>query len=145
MPWWGWLILGAGLLGVELFVIDAEFYLVFLGAAALVVGLLGLGGIPLPEWSQWLIFAALALLSMVTFRRRIYQRIRGRVGHVSERVSPGDRVLVTTRLEPGQSCRVDYRGTSWTARNVGTLAIAAGTEAIISTIDDLTLHVTAAA
>jgi inner membrane protein len=145
MPWWGWLILGFGLLGAELFVIDAEFYLVFLGTAAVVVGLVGLAGLTLPDWAQWLIFAALAILSMLTFRRRVYQRLRGRIGHVPERVSRGDRVLVPTRLEPGQSCRVDYRGTSWTARNVGPQPIAQGSEAVISNVDELTLHVTSGA
>ena len=54
MPWWGWLILGIGLLGVEMFVVDAQFYLVFIGVAAALVGLLGLTGIALPQWAQWL-------------------------------------------------------------------------------------------
>lgn len=31
MPWWGWLIAGAALLASELLLIDAQFYLVFLG------------------------------------------------------------------------------------------------------------------
>lgn len=141
MAWWQWLILGVGLLGVELFVIDAEFYLVFVGVAAVLTGLLGLAGIPLPEWAQWLIFAGLAVASMVTFRKRVYHKIRGRVGHVPDRVQSGDRVFVSTTLEPGQSCRVDYRGTTWTARNVGATAIAGGSEAVISAINDLTLHV----
>jgi len=39
MPWWGWLVLGIGLLGVEMFVVDAQFYLVFIGVAAALVGL----------------------------------------------------------------------------------------------------------
>ena len=38
MTWWGWMILGAILLGAELFSIDAQFYLVFLGLAAAFVG-----------------------------------------------------------------------------------------------------------
>ncbi len=45
MPSWGWLVVGIGLLGVEMFVIDAQFYLVFLGASAALVGLLGLAGL----------------------------------------------------------------------------------------------------
>ena len=49
MPWWGWLVVGALLLGVEMFVIDAQFYLVFLGVAAALVGLLGLAGIACPS------------------------------------------------------------------------------------------------
>jgi membrane protein implicated in regulation of membrane protease activity len=145
MPWWGWVVLGIGLLGIEMFVIDLQFYLVFLGVSAAIVGLLELVGLPLPQWGQWLLFAALAIVAMLTFRRRVYALVRGKSGHVQERVTSGDKVAVPVRLEPGQSCRVDYRGTSWTARNVDVLPIAAGSEAVISTVDDLTLHVKTAA
>jgi membrane protein implicated in regulation of membrane protease activity len=141
MPWWGWLVLGFGLLGVEMFVIDAQFYLVFFGVAAAIVGVLGFAGLGMPDWAQWLLFAALAIVSMLAFRRRVYALVRGRTGHVQQRISSGDRVIVPKRLEPGQSCRVDYRGTSWTARNVDVRPIEAGTEAFISHVDDLTLHV----
>jgi membrane protein implicated in regulation of membrane protease activity len=54
-------------------------------------------------------------------------------------------VIVPTRLGPGQTCRVDYRGSSWTARNAGSSAIEAGSEARISRVDGLTLEVTTAA
>jgi membrane protein implicated in regulation of membrane protease activity len=145
MPWWGWLIAGIGLLGVEMFVIDAQFYLVFLGASAALVGLLGLAGVGMPEWAEWLTFAALAIVAMVAFRRRVYELVRRQEHPVQERVTAGDRVLVPTRLEPGQSCRVDYRGSSWTARNAGDHTIEAGSEALISRVDGLTLHITTAA
>jgi inner membrane protein len=141
MPWWGWLVAGAVLLGVEMFVIDAQFYLVFLGISAALVGLIGLAGVGMPEWAEWLVFAALALITMVSFRRRVYQFVRGRTGAVEERLTLGDRVVIPTRLEPGQSCRVDYRGSSWTARNVDEIGIDAGNEAVISRVDGLTLHV----
>jgi membrane protein implicated in regulation of membrane protease activity len=143
MPWWAWLVLGIGLLGVEMFIIDAQFYLVFIGLSAALVGLLGLFGVGLPEWAQWLMFAALGLVAMVTFRRRIYERVRGRGGQVDERLTVGDRVLVPMRLEPGQSGRVDYRGSSWTARNGGNQPIEAGREAVIDHVDGLTLFVRA--
>ncbi|HSC08808.1 MAG TPA: NfeD family protein [Steroidobacteraceae bacterium] len=145
MPWWGWLIAGIGLLGVEMFVIDAQFYLVFLGASAALVGLLALAGVGMPEWAEWLTFAALAIVAMVAFRRRVYELVRRQEHPVQERVTAGDRVVVPTRLEPGQTCRVDYRGSSWTARNAGGNAIEAGTEALISRVDGLTLQVTTAA
>lgn len=140
MPSWGWLIVGIGLLGVELFVIDAQFYLVFLGASAAIVGLLGLTGIPMPEWVEWLTFAALAVITMVAFRRRLYELRHRQDAPVDERINAGDLVVVPSHLEPGQTCRVDYRGSSWTARNAGGNAIAAGTEARISRVDGLTLH-----
>ena len=42
MTWWVWMIAGVVLLGTELLLIDAQFYLVFLGLSAMLVGLLGL-------------------------------------------------------------------------------------------------------
>ena len=140
MPSWGWLVVGIGLLGVEMFVIDAQFYLVFLGASAVLVGLLGLAGVSMPEWAEWLTFAALAIFTMVAFRRRLYELRQRQDAPVDERITTGDFVVVPSRLEPGQSCRVDYRGSSWTARNTGGNAIEAGSEARISSVDGLTLH-----
>jgi membrane protein implicated in regulation of membrane protease activity len=129
------------LLGVEMFVIDAQFYLVFIGLSAALVGLLGLFGIDLPNWAQWLVFSVLGVAAMLAFRRRVYQRVRGQEGRVDERLTVGDRVVVGARLEPGQSGRVEYRGSSWTARNTSSLPIEAGNEAVIAGIDGLTLHV----
>ena len=45
MQWWAWIAVGAILLGSELAFVDAQFYLVFIGAAALVVGFLDLAGL----------------------------------------------------------------------------------------------------
>ena len=143
MPWWAWLVLGIGLLGAEMFVIDAQFYLVFIGLSAAVVGLLGLAGIQMPEWAQWMIFSVLAIVAMLAFRRRLYEMLRGGVGQVDERLTVGDRVVIVSRLEPGQSERVEYRGTTWTARNTDSRAIEAGREAVIAQVDGLTLHVKA--
>jgi membrane protein implicated in regulation of membrane protease activity len=145
MPWWGWLVIGIGLLGVEMFVIDVQFYLVFIGASAAIVGLIGMSGLALPDWSQWLVFAALSVATMVTFRRRIYDLVRNRSGHVEQRLTLGDKVTVPALLEPSQSCRVEYRGSSWTARNIDVQSIPAGSEAVITNIDGLTLHVKAVA
>src|SRR5688572_2272360 len=143
MPWWAWMVLGIGLLGVEMFVIDAQFYLVFIGLSAAIVGLLGLVGVDLPEWSQWLAFSVLAVVAMVAFRRRVYEMLRGSAGHVDERLTIGDRIVVDSRIEPGQTGRVDYRGSSWTARNAGAQAIEPGRGAVIAQVDGLTLHIKA--
>ena len=141
MPWWGWLVAGIGLLAVEMFVIDAQFYLVFVGVSAIIVGVLAWAGVLAPEWSQWLVFSVVALASMFTFRSRVYALVRGRgAGGVQERITPGDKVLVPVRLEPGHTCRVDYRGSTWTARNIDRTPIEAGSEALISRAEDLTLH-----
>jgi inner membrane protein len=143
MPWWGWLIGGIALLGIEMFLIEAEFYLVFIGASAVVVGLLGLAGLDMPAWVQWFVFATVAIFSLLAFRQRVYAVVKGRVGEVRERITAGDRVVVPIQLEPGQTTRLEYHGTTWSARNVGATPIAAGSEAEISDSDGLILHLKA--
>ena len=41
MEWWAWITVGAILLGSELTFVNAQFYLVFIGGAALLVGVPG--------------------------------------------------------------------------------------------------------
>src|SRR5215831_9853721 len=118
MPWWAWIVIGAFLLGSELAFIDAQFYLVFAGTAALIVGAVGLSGVSMPEWLQWLVFAVLSIASMVLFRRRFYDLLRKRDVHFDNGIS-GVQVTVPTDLPPGASCRLEYRGSTWTAQNTG--------------------------
>lgn len=140
MTWWGWMILGAFLFGSELFAIDAQFYLVFLGVSAMLVGVADLLGIAMPEWVQWLVFAALSLVSMFTFRKSLYDKIRGDVPGFKEGVA-GDFVQIDAELAPGIDSRTQFRGTDWTVLNVGSKTITAGTRAKIVKADGLTLHV----
>jgi membrane protein implicated in regulation of membrane protease activity len=142
MTWWSWCIVGVLLLGAELGAVDAQFYLVFIGAGAIVVGLLGLAGVDLPQWAQWLLFAVLSVTAMLTIRRQLYTRLRRReLGKVSSDVD--QRIVVAQDLLPGKSCRVEYRGSGWTAVNVGTEPIRAGADARIEAVEGVTLQVRA--
>jgi membrane protein implicated in regulation of membrane protease activity len=142
MTWWAWMILGAVLLGAELFAVDAQFYLVFLGVSAAIVGLAGLFGIVTPEWVQWLSFAVLSLFFFLTFRRTLYAKIRG--GGEEYRASiAGESVTVAVDLAVGADTRTEYRGTAWTVRNVGDATITAGSRAVVVEVDGLTLKVKA--
>ena len=138
MQWWAWIAVGAVLLGAELTFVDAQFYLVFVGAAALVTGSLGLAGLQLPAYLQWLVFAVLAAFFMSFFRRRIYERLRRSLP--AFKAGPaGDTVTLSATLPPGESCRLEYRGSSWSAINGGDAAIQAGGRARIERVDGLTL------
>jgi len=140
MYWWAWIAVGAILLGSELAFVDAQFYLVFVGASAFVVGMLQLTGLGLAAWLQWLIFAALAATSMFTFRRRIYARMRR--GLPAMKSGPaGEIVTMPMALPPGETCRLEFRGGSWSAVNAGEALIAAGSRARIERVDGLTLVV----
>ena len=140
MQWWAWIAVGAILLGSELAFVDAQFYLVFVGASAFVVGMLQLTGLDLAMWLQWLIFAVLAAASMLTFRRRIYERMRR--GLPAMKGGPaGEIVTLPIELPPGETCRLEYRGGSWSAVNGGHAVIAAGARARIARVDGLTLVV----
>jgi membrane protein implicated in regulation of membrane protease activity len=140
MEWWAWIAVGAILLGSELTFVDAQFYLVFVGGSAFVVGLLGLAGLTLAPWLQWLIFAALAATSMLAFRRQIYERLRRNLPDL--KVGPaGETVTLPQSLPPGETCRLEFRGCSWSAINGGKAVIAAGAKARIERVDGLTLVV----
>jgi len=142
MTWWAWMILGAVLLGAELFAVDAQFYLVILGVSAALVGFAGLFGLVTPEWVQWLAFAILSLFFFLTFRRTLYTRIRGGGEEYRESLA-GEAVTITADLAVGADARTQYRGTAWTVRNVGDATIAAGSRAMVVEVDGLTLKVKA--
>jgi inner membrane protein len=140
MQWWAWIAVGVILLGSELAFVDAQFYLVFLGMASLVVGFLSLTGAIPAVWLQWLIFAGLAAISMVAFRRRIYDRLRRKLP-VMNSGPAGEVVVLPQTLSPGETCRLEFRGSTWSAVNGGESSIAIGGRGRIASVDGLTLVV----
>ena len=140
MSWWGWVIAGAILLGAELAYVNAQFYLVFIGSAAIVVGMITAVTPALAAWAQWSIFALLALVSMVTFRSRIYQRLRGNAPSVD--TGPvGGVITLQVGLAPGESCQAELGGTFWTVRNDGERPLPVGARARVASVHGLTLLV----
>jgi membrane protein implicated in regulation of membrane protease activity len=138
MQWWAWIAVGAVLLGSELAFIDAQFYLVFVGGSAIVVGFLTLAG-TLPElWMQWAVFGVLAVVLVLVFRRRIYSLLRKNIPDMKYGPVGGILVLPSALL-PGESCRLEYCGSSWEATNGGASTILAGHKARIDRVNGLTL------
>ena len=50
-------------------------------------------------------------------------------------------VTLPLELPPGETCRLEYRGSSWSAINGGKSVIAAGSRARVERVDGLTLVV----
>jgi membrane protein implicated in regulation of membrane protease activity len=139
VSWWGWVIAGAILFGAELAGVNAQFYLVFIGSAAIVVGLITAMTSQLAPAAQWAIFAIVTIVSMVTFRSQIYRRFRGQPPAAHE--PAGGVITLPTLLGAGDSCQVEHDGTYWTVRNDSVTPLPAGTRVRVSSVQGLTLLV----
>jgi membrane protein implicated in regulation of membrane protease activity len=141
MPWWGWITIGAMLLIAEMTFVDLEFYLIFLGISALLVGGLELAGVAMPYWLQWVAFAILSVASLVIFRQRVYSKLRPPPeGEVQVGVS-GDRATAVDSIEPGATGAVTLRGARWTGINRGAATIPTGARCLVERSEGLVLDV----
>ena len=140
MPWWGWVATGALLLAAEMTFVDLDFYLVFLGASAFAVGTLGLLGVPMPYWLQWIVFAILGIGSLVLFRQRFYAKFHPPADAVIQEGVEGAQATATVAIAPGERGAVTLRGAPWTGRNVGSLPIPAGASCRVDRAEGLLLE-----
>jgi len=139
MIWWQWIVLGIVLLGAEMMV-DAEFYLVFLGVSAVSVGLVDFVWSGSPIWIEWLLFSAIAIASLVVFRSKVYKKLRGDTPDRVEGVV-GEVGIVEADIEPGGTGRIELRGTTWVARNVGEQTLRQHARARVDSVSGLTVDV----
>jgi membrane protein implicated in regulation of membrane protease activity len=139
MPWWGWIVVGAVLLGAELFVVPTDFFLVFLGVAAFAVGGIGFVGIALPPWGQWATFGVVAALSLVCFRGWLRTRWPGATR--ADDTLVGEIAVAREPLAAGASGQIELRGATWSVRNAGDVALAPGDRARVERVEGLTVHV----
>ena len=137
MPWWGWIVVGAALLGAET-IVDAQFYLVFFGVAAFATGALTAAGLAEPAWLQWSIFGALCVAGATTFRQRLYGMLR-RSGVEVGQGTVGELATARSAIAPGARGQVELRGSVWEARNTGASPIAAGESARVERVEGLIL------
>ena len=142
MPWWGWIIFGVVLLGAELLAIEAQFYLVLLGVAALLTGIGVAAGLPGQPYAEWGLFAVLAVVLMFGVRRQLYGRLVGAPPPMYE-VVVGEIATVSETIEPGALGRAQLRGTEWTARNVDRTVLTDGQRARIKRVENLVVDLQA--
>ena len=141
MGWWIWILVGLGLLAVEV-IVPGGIILLFFGAAAIVVGAfvwLGIGG---PVWFQWAMFSALSVASLLTLRGPILRKIKA-ADEEAEYVDSlvGMAVVASEDIVPGAKGKAELRGTSWGAQNVGTEPLARGEDGVVERVDGLKLYI----
>jgi membrane protein implicated in regulation of membrane protease activity len=141
MPWWGWIVVGAVLLGAELFVVPTDFYLVFVGVAAIAVGLVAWTGVGLPVWGEWALFGVLSVVLLVWFRGWARARWGTRGSRRVDDTLAGEVGVAPDGLAANAAGRVELRGSPWSARNAGAEPIAPGARVRVERVEGLTLHV----
>ncbi len=143
MTWWMWVLAGLVLIGVEV-AVPGGIILLFFGAAAVVVGILMAVNLIEAVWLQWFLFSILSVVSLVTLRGPILRRVRteGERGEAIDSLV-GQEIVALGDLSPGAEGKVELRGTSWSAKNVGEGAIARGNKCRVERVKGLKLFVRA--
>jgi len=140
MSWWLWIVAGLALLALELFA-PSGFFLFFIGASAVLTGLLVLGGLGGPAWLPWLICAVLTVTLMIGLRRRLMGRLTAPSKPLPDEQITGQEVVVKEEIKPGGIGQGELRGSSWSVRNIGQSSLQAGQRYTVESIEGLTLKV----
>jgi membrane protein implicated in regulation of membrane protease activity len=103
-----------------------------------ITGLLGFAGLSGGIALQWMIFGALSVVLLVAFRARVYGRLRGANAPGHENIV-GEVAVAQAAIPIGAMGRAELRGSSWSARNVGTEVIKAGERAQVVRVQGLVI------
>ncbi len=139
MPWWMWAILGLFLLILE--VQTLSFYVMFFGIGGLLVAALvalGSGGSPA---MQWLLFSVFSLVALALFRRPIMQRLAPGRGATEVDSLIRETAIAAEDIASGAIGKVELRGASWSARNIGASPLAKAQRCRVERVEGLMLSV----
>jgi membrane protein implicated in regulation of membrane protease activity len=139
MDWWMWIAGGLALMVLEL-ATPSGFFIMFFGLGALTIGTLTAVGVIATGWVQWLLFTAVSLVYLLLFREQIQTRFQAPPPLDVDSVV-GVLAVPQETIEPGAVGKVEVRGSSWSARNVGAVSITIGQRCVVVAIDGLLLGV----
>lgn len=139
MTWWLWILLGIGLLVVEMATPGGLFAL-FFGVGALATGVLSAVGAPATV--QWLAFTVVSLVLLATLRRTLREKLRSRPGAPVDSLV-GEEVVLLGEIPAGGEGKAELRGVPWKARAASGIPLREGQRCKVERIDGLTLWVRA--
>lgn len=140
MMWWHWLLLGLVLIALEM-AAAGGFYIIFFGIAALIIAALDLAGVGGPVWLQLLLFSIFSVASLLFFRNPVMRALKLTGGATDLDTLSGETGTVLEAMAPGAPGRVEVRGTTWSARNVGATSLVHGARCDVVRSERLTLLV----
>jgi membrane protein implicated in regulation of membrane protease activity len=141
MVWWSWIILGLALVAAEV-LLPTDFFFLFFGFAALVIG--GLAGVGAVESAplQWLLFSLVAAAALVFVRGPLLTRFKGTTREAQDVDSMvGETALALDDIPPGGVGKAELRGSTWNARNGAQTGVSKGQRTRVERVDGLTLWI----
>jgi membrane protein implicated in regulation of membrane protease activity len=134
MIWWMWVLVGLGLLVVEV-VTPGGLFALFFGLGALGVALLSYAGVG-ATW-QWIAFTLLSVGLLLGLRRTLRDRLAASGAPVDTLV--GEQAVLLQDLAAGDEGKAELRGTPWNARAASDVPLLAGQRCRVERVDGLTL------
>ncbi len=140
MSWWIWILIAFLLLIAEFFV--TTMHVGFFAAGAFLVAALVAMGYGGTLTVQLLIFSGFSLFALLVLRPQVMKRLTVANGPEVDSMV-GEQAITMTELAAGSIGRVELRGSTWNARNVGENTLAAGVRCTVVQIEGLMFHVRA--
>jgi membrane protein implicated in regulation of membrane protease activity len=141
MAWWLWILIGLSLFVVEVFV-PTDFFMFFIGLAAIAAGIGASTGLLPSLWVQSVSFAVVAVAAVVFLRKPLTRRLSATAGDThgaGELV--GDSVVLTEDLALGGVGKAELRGTAWSVRTLHEDILTTGSRCRVDRVEGLVLWV----
>ena len=140
MSWWIWILIGFGILALEL--TAASLHIGFFAVGAFVVGILLALGVEMPLWAQLVTFTGVTLVAFFWLRPILVRKLKLDQKKVVDSLV-GEQALALEDMSVGGHGRAEMRGSTWSARNVGETALIRGQRCTVANVDGLVIHVRA--
>ena len=142
MAWWIWFLAGLVLAGLEL-ASAGDFFLLLLGVSAILVGFCAAIGLAEPFWLQVGLYSVFCWVTVFWLRKKLKARFQAPGSDEEVDGLVGQRAVALDELNEGEIGKVELRGTTWNARNSGTIPLLIGAGCRVKRVDGLTLWVEA--
>jgi membrane protein implicated in regulation of membrane protease activity len=140
MSWWIWVLAGLALLAVEF--VSTTMHIAFFAVGAFVVAILVGLGLNLPLWSQLAIFTITSLLAFAFVRPILVRKLRLDFKPQVDTMV-GEQARAMDDIDVAGLGKAEFRGTTWSARNVGDTALTRGQRCVVAGLEGLVIHVKA--
>ena len=140
MPWWIWVLAAFLLLTVEFFSTTA--HIGFFAVGAFIVAILVGAGVSMPLWGQLMIFAISSVVLLVFVRPIVVRKLGLNRTPVIDTLV-GESATALDDMGVAATGKAELRGSTWSARNVGSTAVARGQRCVVDRVDGLTLYIRA--